>query len=663
MQPTWLLLLTSTLLLSSHHTSFTSTYAQIPPASPFTPKPLYYSQSVFIERQKLFIHGGLDRETTTPQPSSQTFYIDLSVPWPASQPTCKKLAEGTAAMGITTALSNNKSVWYSFYSGSVSRLNINSGTWEPFGKLANLNAKDDLPAFVDPATNQLYVVNGYYDPSRNFASSARYDASASSPQLLSDPQKVELLGAFTATWSTVMKVALIVGGFTSTIGTPIAQNTMYTYNPILPIGDLLQAVKVFGTIPTARYDHCMVEAYNGTKMILFGGYGAGKYLDDIYILEIATMKWTKGTSGGPTVARRRASCAVTNDLFVAWGGAVEDPAVSSMTAVGQNITIVYNLITNQWQDTYSPDPYVPPPPPTVTTPPKSGTGGGGGGGAGGAVPTGADGEPLKTSMPTTTIIGIAGGVAAFVLVVAIGFAIFCCRRRRQRSEVATTTKSRDIKDGGEKGGSSAATAAAAAAASAGGGGGGNTNSVFGAVGRKSESAPRALNRGPSNLYSSTRSSSDAGPQPLYMMKPVPGPRYPAVGSASGPGSASGSGSLAGTSTFGTLLRPAHPRYSVASTVSVAVGMPLEQAEQVEEAASASAAIISSYSTSPRTPSRPGRSPPSGISSYGNAAAGASSRSLLNDADWSPTFSNGRGTMGEEEAMEVVVVLGLREAGK
>ncbi|KAG0355972.1 hypothetical protein BGX24_006510, partial [Mortierella sp. AD032] len=113
-------------------------------------------------------------------------------------------------------------------------------------------------------------------------------------------------------------------------------------------------------------------------MILFGGVENDSYLDDIYILDIESLQWTKGTPGGPAVARKRASCAVTNDLFVAWGGASVFPG-PGVLPVSQNITIVYNLKTNQWQDTYSPDPYVPlTPPPAITSPSNSGAGTGSG---------------------------------------------------------------------------------------------------------------------------------------------------------------------------------------------------------------------------------------------------------------------------------------------
>ncbi|KAG0378375.1 hypothetical protein BGX24_003988 [Mortierella sp. AD032] len=434
MQPTWLLLLTSTLLFSSHHTSYTSIHAQAPP-SIFVPKPRYNAQSVFIEHQKLFINGGLER--TDAPPSAQTFYLDLSKNWTTSKPFYVKLADGPANTGATAALGRNKSIWYLTNTTMLLSFNIKFSAWEPPLRLDGLSSRTDLPAVVDPATNMLYIVNGYTGTGTNLGT-FRLDTSASPPGISNEAQYSSLIGSFTMTWSTLNNTALIFGGF---INNPVitAQNTLYFYrtSSITSAVSVISPVLDSGDRPPARFDHCMVEAYNGTKMILFGGFGqTDQYLDDIYILDVASRKWTKGTPGGPTAARRGASCAVSNDLFIAWGGAVANPeAGSTLTAVGQNITIVYNLKTYQWQDTYSSEPYVFPLPPTVTTRPKSGTGGGGGG-AGGAVPTGADGESPKTSMPTPTSIGIVGGAIGGLTmlgIVVVLLSIFC-RRRRQYSK-------------------------------------------------------------------------------------------------------------------------------------------------------------------------------------------------------------------------------------
>ncbi|KAG0375196.1 hypothetical protein BGX24_009430, partial [Mortierella sp. AD032] len=141
----------------------------------------------------------------------------------------------------------------------------------------------------------------------------------------------------TATWNTLKNVAFIFGGISSSkdVGA-VALKTLYIWGNTT-------AASVTGDHPTARYSHCMVEAYDGAKMILFGGYEGGNPLDDIYILDVESMKWTKGTPGGPTVARGGASCAVTNDLFVAWGGASRTSTSLELTTVTQNVAILHQI--------------------------------------------------------------------------------------------------------------------------------------------------------------------------------------------------------------------------------------------------------------------------------------------------------------------------------
>ncbi|KAG0378374.1 hypothetical protein BGX24_003987 [Mortierella sp. AD032] len=380
----------------------------------------------------------MEKEYT--KPLGQTFYIDLSKSWTTSQPIYGELPTAAASKGPATALGNNKSSWYIFYARTGDKFNIQLGTWDTLDYKESFTREENLPAFLDPTTNQIYILDGYVTNNINgrkeVLGTMRFDTTASSSPWSNITQRAPVTGSFTTTWSTLKKCAFIFGGYTTdSTGALIVQKTMFTFTPGTgtPTEKSLSTASDSGDGPTARYDHCMVEAYNGTKMILFGGYDTSDtYYDDIYILDVASLKWSKGTPGGPTVARRRASCAVTNDLFVAWSGGIKDPVTSFMMAVSQNITIVYNLKTNQWQDTYSPDPYVPPPP-TVTTPSKSGTGTGRGSNpTGTGTDTGSETTSGSSSRIGWIIGGVVGGLAVIGIVVALLF--ICCRRRRQANK-------------------------------------------------------------------------------------------------------------------------------------------------------------------------------------------------------------------------------------
>ncbi|KAF9927648.1 hypothetical protein FBU30_002987, partial [Linnemannia zychae] len=93
-------------------------------------------------------------------------------------------------------------------------------------------------------------------------------------------------------------------------------------------------------------EHCMVPAYGGTKMIVFGGWDGLSlnseyamtpfYSSTLYVLDIKSMSWSI-LSKGSVLGRRSMACTVVGDNFVAWGG--------------MNL-IVLTLKTNQWTDTY-----------------------------------------------------------------------------------------------------------------------------------------------------------------------------------------------------------------------------------------------------------------------------------------------------------------------
>ncbi|KAF9079317.1 hypothetical protein BGX27_006617, partial [Mortierella sp. AM989] len=122
-----------------------------------------------------------------------------------------------------------------------------------------------------------------------------------------------------------------IGGMTN--------NDLYAYT--LASGWRLLSVK--GDIPSPRRSSCFVPAYQGTKMVLFGGLTTSEVtLGDIYILDVATLTWTRGPDGGPTVARFESACAITNDYFISWGGLNLDTRVITTT------TVVYNIKTATW---------------------------------------------------------------------------------------------------------------------------------------------------------------------------------------------------------------------------------------------------------------------------------------------------------------------------
>lgn len=105
-----------------------------------------------------------------------------------------------------------------------------------------------------------------------------------------------------------------------------------------------------GPMPPACSNACFVSALGGSKIVLFGGNdvnGSGE-LGGIYVLDVATLTWTKGPDVSAEDSRTEAACAASGDYFIAWGGrrSIGNSTIMIPTA------LVYNLKTNSWTTTY-----------------------------------------------------------------------------------------------------------------------------------------------------------------------------------------------------------------------------------------------------------------------------------------------------------------------
>lgn len=110
-----------------------------------------------------------------------------------------------------------------------------------------------------------------------------------------------------------------------------------------------------GDVPSPRYGACFTPVAGGRSMVVFGGDTAENVtLRDIYVLDVATWKWTRGPDAPLEDARAGAACAISNDMFVAFAGYVRNPYFNN----NPRLLIVYSLTTNSWVDkfTYTPLP-------------------------------------------------------------------------------------------------------------------------------------------------------------------------------------------------------------------------------------------------------------------------------------------------------------------
>lgn len=181
--------------------------------------------------------------------------------------------------------------------------------------------------------------------------------------------------------------------------------------------------------PSPRAVTCLVSAYGGSKLVVFGGETQlDEVLGDIYIFDVALSTWTRGTDGGPNRARAGHVCAVSGDMFLSWGGYRN---VSTRAAVPETMS-VYNLKTNTWVNRYTP---------TLGSGSESGGNGnnmGGGSGSGGGQETGhdsalpSDSNTKSSAGSSMNVAAIVGGAGAVIVLLGAMFLIFHRRRATQR---------------------------------------------------------------------------------------------------------------------------------------------------------------------------------------------------------------------------------------
>ncbi|KAF9997340.1 Acyl-CoA-binding domain-containing protein 5, partial [Entomortierella chlamydospora] len=162
---------------------------------------------------------------------------------------------------------------------------------------------------------------------------------------------------YNAVWAPTLNSMLVFGGNIDGEGT--SQNSLYAYNTAAG----WSTPPVSGDIPPPRTLACLVPAYSGTKMILYGGFASsttntsGPPLNDIYVLDVATYTWTKGSSS--SAGRAGSACAVSGDYLIVWGG--------YNILASSSLTMVYDIKTDSWITSYAPPPFRPSPRPPSTS--------------------------------------------------------------------------------------------------------------------------------------------------------------------------------------------------------------------------------------------------------------------------------------------------------
>ncbi|KAG0010423.1 hypothetical protein BGZ80_001500 [Entomortierella chlamydospora] len=369
--------------------------------------------------------------------------IDLSVSWNTTNPVFKALTCGPAGSSMPSTLSSDGKSWFVLSNNHTGFLyNMKSKTWNK-----TLTLKDrrnhkihKSTAVTDPATGLIYIIESLLPKRHDFHNIRTVNLATNTADKLKLSTTTRELVSSTVTWSKSRNSML------SLFGRRKSNSRLAAFDPTTGWSTLTTT----GDIPPMRTNGCFVSANGGTSAIYFGGFGYGQGgFHDIYVLNVTTLVWKRGPNLSKANRRGGASCAVSNNQFIAWGG------FNSMNPKLPDSTLVYDLITHQWTPSYiaspsslnkssSPSSETP----TATAPIVSSTPV--------AIETSTTTSPATTSSISSsntqsalkanpqsnnsrghTVVIVVAVIAAILVLLAIAGLIFCLRKRSIRRNART----------------------------------------------------------------------------------------------------------------------------------------------------------------------------------------------------------------------------------
>ncbi|KAG0272013.1 hypothetical protein BGZ95_000119 [Linnemannia exigua] len=247
-----------------------------------------------------------------------------------------------------TATKDKKSliVWGSRTRMSTYDFAIRTWTNDSSFNIGSLVGGRQHPMSLDPTTGLIYIPSITNNGTGMMVYNPETRTSFSVPMYPSVVLPYRAV-AYTFVWSELRKSFLYFGGYDSIGDNGTFNNYMIEYQPTTHGWTRIPTTGIQGMLAS----HCMIPAYGGTKMVVFGGWEAiagvsiqrPGYSSALYILDVKEMHWTK-LSEGQVLGRRDMACAVVGDNFVSWGGMDSNDQTAG--------TLIYNLKTNQWTDTY-----------------------------------------------------------------------------------------------------------------------------------------------------------------------------------------------------------------------------------------------------------------------------------------------------------------------
>ncbi|KAF9969291.1 hypothetical protein BGZ73_008398 [Actinomortierella ambigua] len=313
-----------------------------------------------------YLIGGFQDDP--PSALSQFYSLDLSTSWAAEKAPWTRLRDGPALSHLAAVSISTKD--FGGAEGSLlliggaeaktdsffSLYSFGSSSWSTISVPPPYPALEGHAAVMEPSTGKVHIFGGYattrignenqvttmnrltvYDHVNKVVSTK---TPAANDSALAEPGAV---------WLSSRKSFILFGGSRDIIPAKrrgLGGGRLDEYDPSK------QQWKTFvttGSIPPDRADHCMAANEDGSKVVVFGGSDMDTFMADIYILDVASAKWTKGPDAPKS--RIRMACAIYKNQLIVVGGSEERRRES----MHDSTPVIFNLNSNHWSQHYSVD--------------------------------------------------------------------------------------------------------------------------------------------------------------------------------------------------------------------------------------------------------------------------------------------------------------------
>ncbi|KAF9967841.1 acyl-CoA-binding domain-containing protein 4 [Mortierella alpina] len=326
-----------------------------------------------------YIQGGFNNEAFRPYGHT----LDLKTPWYVSQPPWVPLPSSPYAGEVNACIVSISPFPHLNITGPSLVIVGNEIKEQPLMSVLDLTARQwygnatkatvprrnkGLIPVGNPNDGKIYVRGGFH--STAYDTMDVYNPKTDSFESRPIPEPPLLLGDLSsgetgvprarwygAVWRDTTQSVLYFGGDTDFTFAPAE---IFEYKPAT---DTWSFMRTTGDAPSPRKDHCMT--IGSRKVVVFGGQDGQQALSDIYILDLGTSVWTRGTP--EFEPRTEMACAMHDDGFLIWGGA-RDILQSNLH---DSEPLVFNLTKMTWSYAYKSDEViVPDVVPTDSVPPS-----------------------------------------------------------------------------------------------------------------------------------------------------------------------------------------------------------------------------------------------------------------------------------------------------